>query len=186
MTTLRHQTSRKIWILILALGVLLLASLMGLQASQSWLIILLVALGVLVLFVRPSLGLFAIITAALLISVNIDTGSRVSLNITTILVPVVLAVWFLDRVRLKDISLVHSSTYAPIILFLLASLLSLLIGLATWDKIIPRSSSFIFVQLAQWVIFAFSAGAFILTANLIKDEEGLNQLGLIARDWSVG
>ena len=40
----------------------------------------------------------------------------------------------------------------------------------------PVSDKFLLVQLAQWAIFAFSAGAFWLTANLVKDEAWLRRL----------
>ena len=71
-------------------------------------------------------------------------------------------------IRRQALRLVPSPTTRPLALFLLAGLLSLLIGRATWDPSVPVRSSFLLVQLAQWAIFAFSAGAFWLTANLAK------------------
>jgi O-antigen ligase len=64
----------------------------------------------------------------------------------------------------------------PLALFLAAGLLSLLIGRATWDPAVPIRSSFLLVQLAQWGLFLFSAGAFWLTGNLIKSELALQRL----------
>ena len=78
--------------------------------------------------------------------------------------------------RRRDLRLVASPTTRPLVLFLLAGLLSLLIGRATWDPLVPVSGNFLLVQLAQWAIFAFSAGAFWLTANLIKDQTWLRRL----------
>ena len=79
-------------------------------------------------------------------------------------------------VRAQNISLVKSRTTLPLLLFVGFGLLSLLIGNATWDPNIARSGNFITVQLAQWGIFALAAGAFLLTANLIKTEAGLKTL----------
>ena len=60
---------------------------------------------------------------------------------------------------------------------------SLLIGRATG---IPgcRRDNFLLVQLAQWAIFAFSAVAFWLTGNLIKDERWLWRLTAVFL-WSA-
>ena len=62
------------------------------------------------------------------------------------------------------------------LLFLAASLLSLLIGRATWDPSVPVGGNFLLVQFAQWAIFAFSALAFWLAGNLIVDTRWLWRL----------
>jgi hypothetical protein len=67
----------------------------------------------------------------------------------------------------------------PLALFLLAGLLSLLIGAVTWNPAVPRSWRFVVVQLAQWSIFAFSAFAFWLTANLLGGEAELRGLSFL-------
>jgi hypothetical protein len=71
---------------------------------------------------------------------------------------------------------VSSCLDQPLLLFLIAGLLSLLIGNVTWDPSVPRSGNFVVVQLAQWMIFAFSAGALWLTANLVDSEFRLRRL----------
>jgi O-antigen ligase len=177
MTTLRHRTVTRyslIWLIVLS--VMGLALLLGYKASTNWLFLLLAGIGTVAVLFQPILGLLAIPVTALLINQQIGTGTEVALNVVSLLVPALLVVWFLDMVRRKEISLVPSATYLPLILFLLASLLSLLVGITTWDPSIPRSNGFILVQLAQWGIFVFSAGAFFLSANLIKDEKGLRLL----------
>jgi O-antigen ligase len=55
----------------------------------------------------------------------------------------------------------------------LANLISFLIGYATWDTMVPRSDRFIVVQLAQWLIYVFSAFAFWLSSYLIVNRSWL-------------
>ena len=124
---------------------------------------------------KPQLGLIALVPAALSARLEINTGTEVSLNPATMLVPVVLVLWGVGLLR-RHARFVPTRANLPLLLFLAASLLSLLIGRATWDPAVPVRSSFLVVQLAQWAIFAFSAGAFWLTGNLIKDERWLWRL----------
>ena len=150
------------------LAVLALAFLLGQRASALWLGLLVAALGALVLLIRPALGLLALVAAALLVPLEISTGTEVYLNLGALLVPALLLLWVLDMIRRQALRLVPSPTTRPLALFLLAGLFSLFLGRATWDPSVPVRSSFLLVQLAQWAIFAFSAGAFWLTANIAK------------------
>ena len=133
-------------------------------------------MGALVLLAQPVLGLLALVAAALVLPLEIGTGTEVKLNPAAAAGPGLLVLWLLDMVRRRDMRLVPSPTTRPLVLFLLAGLLSLLIGRVTWDPLVPVSDNFLLVQLAQWAIFAFSAGAFWLTANLVKDEAWLWRL----------
>ncbi len=156
--------------------VLLGAALAGIKPSIYWLALLIMITGTIVLFQRPILGLLALVPAALVIPLEVGTGSAVAVNPATLLVPAVLALWFLSLVRQHEARLVSSRVNRPLILFLLGGLLSLLVGNVLWDPQVPRASDFIIVQLAQWAIFAFSAGAFWLTGNLIRDKVWLRRL----------
>lgn len=157
-------------------AVLGLAFLLGLRASPLWLGLLAAGVGGLLLLVRPSLGLFALVAAALVAPLEFGTGTDVSLNPAALLVLALGALWLLDQVRRGQIRIVATRASWPLLLFLLASLLSLLIGRATWDPLVPVKGNFLLVQLAQWAIFAFSALAFWLTANLVTDQRTLWRL----------
>lgn len=157
-------------------AVLLLAAFFGLRVSLNWLILMAGGIGAFALVQWPELGLLAVAPAAFVVHQEFGTGSAVALNPVTLLVPVLLGLWILDMLRRKDVRLLPSRTNRPLIFFLLAGLLSLLIGNALWDPAVPRSRSFIIVQLAQWSIFAFSAGAFWLTGNRIRSEQWLRRL----------
>ena len=144
----------------------------------SWRVLALLTAGLvgLTLLLRPVLGLLALVVAALALPLEFGTGTAVTLNPATLLVPALLALWLLDMVRRREVRLAPSGVNRPLFLFLLASLFSLLIGRVAWDPLVPVKSNFWLVQLAQWAILAFSAGAFWLTANLIRDEVWLRRL----------
>jgi hypothetical protein len=159
---------------LLIAAVFLAAAGLGYRASATWFALLAAGLGGLVLLQRPAWGLLLIVPAALVVPLPIDTGSEVKLNAVTVLVPALLAVWGLEIiVRAGKVRLAAGKVNPPLALFVIAGLLSLFIGLALWDPLVPRRDSFMLVQLAQWSIFAFSAGAFWLTANLAKDRRWL-------------
>lgn len=161
---------------LVTIAVLVLAFLLGMRASVRWVVLLLAGFGGLVLLYRPYLGLPALVAAALVVPLNIGTGTEVSLNAVTLLIPVVAVFWLLEEVRRGQIHLVSSPVNRPLTLFLLANLLSLIIGRATWDPLISVNSNFLLVQLAQWGIFVLSALAFWMTANLVNSQTTLWQL----------
>lgn len=169
-----RETNRLVW--LVAPAVLVLAFLLGQRPSLLWVGLIVAGLGGAILLARPALGLFALVVAALLVPFEIGTGTEVQLNAVTLLIPAVGVVWLLDRLRHGRIQIVHSPVNRPLLLFLAAGLLSLLIGRATWDPAVPVKSNFVIVQLAQWGIFAFSALAFWLTAHLARDEKTLWRL----------
>jgi len=175
-TVRRIPFTRNLWTLAMVMAVLAGAAYFGSHASVRWLALLVICMGAMVLLRKPILGLPVLVLAALLIPLDISTGTEVKLNPAALLVPALLGVWLLDMIRLRKLHLVPSRTTAPLVLFLLAGLLSLLVGIVLWDPAVPRSGNFTLVQLAQWAIFAFSAGAFWLTGNLVRNEAWLRRL----------
>lgn len=159
--------------------VLVLAVVFGLLATWQWLALLVAGMGAVAVIRHPPAGLLALVVAALFVPIEVGTGTAVLLNAASLLVPVLLAIWVLDMIRRGQVRFTPSRTNRPLLLFLLASLLSFLIGVGTWDLAVPRPSSFSLVQLAQWAIFFFSAGAFWLCGNLIRDQVTLKRLTLI-------
>ncbi len=98
------------------------------------------------------------------------------LNLAALFVPALATLWGGGALLRGRLHVPPSPVNLPLLLFLLAGLLSLGIGLVTWDPLIPRRDSFIIVQWAQWAIFAFSAMAFWLTAILVPDVRWLQRL----------
>lgn len=180
MNSLRHGNHDSsvpgVWRWAIVVLALIGAGTLGSRASERWLVLLSLGMGVFVLVQRPVLGLFALAPAGLIVPTEIPVGSEVTLNAVTILVPSLAGVWFLDMIRRREMHFVTSRVNRPLLLFLVTSILSLAIGITTWDPAVPRAASFTVVQLAQWAIFAFSATAMWLTANLIQDTVWLRRL----------
>ena len=158
---------------------LILAALFGTYASPLWIALIVAGVGAVVLIQWPLARLFALLLAALFIPVEIDTGSEVALNPSVVLLPVLFGLWVLNSLYRRKVRFVPSRTILPLFLFLLAVLFSLLIGIALWDPSVPRSDRFIVVQLAQWALFTFSAMAFWLTGNIVRDEKQLRSIVFI-------
>jgi ABC-type multidrug transport system fused ATPase/permease subunit len=156
--------------------VLLLAALLGAYASRRLLLLIAGGVGGLALLQRPVLGLHALVIVALVVPLELGTGTEVTLTPATLLVPGLFGLWLLDSMGRKDLRLAPSRTNKPLLLFLLAGLLSLGVGHVLWDPVVPRSSNFLLVQLAQWAIFAFSAFAFWLVGDIVRDEAWLGRL----------
>jgi hypothetical protein len=161
---------------LLAIGVLFGAAFLGHHASILWLLLLVAGAGALVLLRMPQVGLLAVIAAALVVRVQISTGTEVQLNVATILIPALFGLWLLESLRRRKLEWAGSSVNRPLILFLVAGLASLIIGQALWDPSVPVSERFWLVQLAQWAIFLFAAMAFWLAANLPEAKTWLPRL----------
>jgi hypothetical protein len=172
----RTRFEHRWWWYALIAAVLLLAAALGFRPSPLWIIAPIGIAALLVLLRQPLLGLFALILAALLANISIGTGTEVTLNPAVLVVPVLIVIWIFIRMTEHSISLAPSRVNLPLILFLLSGLLSLFIGNVTWDPVVPRAANFTIVQFAQLAIFFFSAAAFWLAGNWIKDETWLRRL----------
>lgn len=161
---------------LLVAAVLAGAALLGQRPSALWLMLLVGGIGGAALLQSPILGLFALVAAVLIGPLEISTGTEVKLNLASLLIPALAVIWLLDMIRTRRLTAAASRVNLPLSLFLAANLLSLLVGRATWDLSVPVNSNFLLVQLAQWAIFAFSALAFWLTGNQVKDEIWLQRL----------
>ncbi len=168
--------NKRAWMAVAVLAILFAATVLGYVVSRRWLMLLGVGIAGLVLTKNPRLGLFSLIVTAVIPRFTIGTRTEVGLNLATMMIPATLGVWFLNMAQVGRFEFASSYLNKPLLLFLMSSLLSLLIGNATWDPGVHRSGFFVIVQLAQWVIFAFSAGALWLTANLVDSESRLRRL----------
>ncbi len=166
------------WIWAVVAFVLLAALGFGYKSSMLGVALLVAGIGAALLLWKPVLGLAILVPVTLISPLEFDTGTAVSINLATLLVPALLACWVLGMPHRQELRLTPSRVNLPLALFLLAGLLSLLIGIALWDPAVPRPENFTIVQVAQWAIFAFSAGAFWLTGNLVRDVATLRRLSL--------
>jgi hypothetical protein len=174
---LEPQHGSRRWLsLSIVLGVLGLAFILGRRPNPLFVMALGGLFGALLLLRWPNLGFFALVVAALAARVEVGTGTEVALNPASMLVPVMLLIWVLNAVIQHNLHLTLSRTNRPLIAFLLLGLISILISNVIWDPTVPRSDRFVVVQLAQWAIWAFSAGIYWLVGNRINDEVWLRRI----------
>ncbi len=174
---LRRTHFEQNWLRYAAIvAILLTAAILGRRPSLIWIGVI-VGLGVVsILLKRPVLGLFLVIIVALLGPISIPTGTDVSLNLSALLIPALFVIWLLIRMNRHDIRLVASPTTRPLIAFLILVILSIFISNVIWDPNVPRRDNFVLVQFGQWAIWGFSAFAFWLVGNFIKQEVWLRRL----------
>lgn len=127
------------------------------------------ALGGLVVLLRhQSLGIVFIFVASMLVPFSIGTGTNTSINATVILLGVISAAWVIDMVVLKKvIYLVRSATTMPLLAFMIVSVVGFLSGQIHWFTGVGGAP--ITAQIGGLSIYLFSALAFILVANVIKE-----------------
>jgi hypothetical protein len=160
-------------------GVLVLAFVLGRRSSIVILAIQFALLGALVLLRWPLLGFLIIIPSALVVRLEVSTGTEVSLNPASLLVPVLLGIWLTNSLMQHNLRIAPSRVNRPLLLFLTISLISIPISNVIWDPSVPRSGRFIVVQLAQWALFAFSAGIFWLVGNRITHQVWLKRIMVV-------
>ncbi|MHB1295234.1 MAG: O-antigen ligase family protein [Anaerolineae bacterium] len=156
--------------------VLLSAGALGRFPRQLYLALPLGGVAGLLLIWKPALGLGLLVSFALVLPREFSTGSEVVLNVATLLVPALLVLWVADILRRGEVHIAPTATNRPLLLFVLAGLLSLVVGNALWDPTVPRPTNMTVVQFAQWSIIAFSSAAFWLMANLASSETALRRL----------
>lgn len=157
-------------------GVLALAFILGRRSSLIILAGLLGIAGALLLLRYPLLGFLLLVPSAIVVRLEVGTGTEVSLNPAALLVPALMGIWILNSLMQHNLRLAPSRVNRPLILFLVVGLISIAISNIIWDPAVPRSDRFIVVQLAQWALFAFSAGIFWLVGNRITTEVWLKRL----------
>lgn len=172
----RTAPSVDLWTVFIVAMVLLAAAVLGLRASLQWLALLVAAMAALLMLQSPVLGLLALVVVPLVVPAEFGTGTEVNFNLTVLLIPALVVLALLALMVRGRIHLVPSRVNWPLLLFLAVGLLALAVGNITWDPLVPRKSNFALVQIAQWSIFALSAAAFWLSANLVKDEIWLRRL----------
>lgn len=141
----------------------------GRYSSITLLLLIWCGFGAVVLLRWPILGLVAVILTALLVPVEINTGTDVPLNVTVLIIPFILGTWLVRQLLRRKSRTAKSRTFYPLLLFQVTALLSIFIGNVLWDPLVPKPNNFILVQFAQWAIFALSGIVFFLAANLITN-----------------
>jgi hypothetical protein len=160
---------------LLVIGVMLLSSVLAFVATPGQLTLclsLLVGVGLVLIFLRwPPLGLVVASLAGMVVP---DLGPS-GLNATMILVALLLGLWLLSMVaRERQIRLAPSRTVWPLSSFLIIACLSFGVGQLPWYTFAVHAP--LGAQLGGLSIIVLSVGAFLLTANQVRDLGWLRRL----------
>ena len=160
-------------------GVLLLSFVVGLSYPSKYLLLpflLITAFGAYIVNIRfPPIGLLAIIACGLLINFEIGTNTNTGINIVVILLSMFIGIWLIDMfVRKRSIQLIPSRTYLPLVALALVSILAFGIGQIDWFLYARQAP--IFSQLGGLVMILLSIGAFVFSANVIRNITWLKRL----------
>ena len=169
MIKVSNTKARYYWAFLIPLIVVIAASAIGVWFSTPQTLLVLVSVvGLIIIIRKPYLGMIVLIFAAVFVAISIPTGTDVVLNATVLLIPGLCAIWLLQSSQQRSLTLITSRVNRPLILFLIMSVFSLLIGNVLWDPNIPRPANLILVQLGQIAIFVLSAFAFWFMAYIAK------------------
>jgi O-antigen ligase len=153
---------------LLIIALLLLSVVLGLRASQSLLMLVLlpvVGVGLIVACLRyPALGLIVAASAGLVVPWVGPSG----LNVTMVLVALLLGLWLLDMmVRQRQVRLVSSRPIWSLLVFILIGFISFGIGQLPWFTFALHAP--LGAQAGGLSIIVLSAGAFLLMGNQVHD-----------------
>ena len=164
------QENRLLWQRLLIIAAVFFASAVLPRNTRIFLLPLIVIPGIggtwLLLRYR-SLGLVFLIVASLLVPFEIGTGTNSSLNATLLLLMTLVGLWLLNVITLKRrIRVLPSRPVWPLLGLLGVGLLSFGAGQLHWY---PIEGAPIPAQIGGLFIFIFSATAFLLVANYVRD-----------------
>lgn len=153
---------------LLILGVLLFSVVLPLIGSERLMllaIVMIAGLGaVLFLWQNPALGLILTMLGGIMVPFTGPSG----VNVAILGIASLLGLWLFDMVVFqRKIMLVPSRPIRPLLLFLLTSAFSFLIGQLTWFFFVSPAP--IGAQIGGFMIFVLSAGAFLLVAHQVRD-----------------
>ena len=133
----------------------------------------------LLVFLRPQLGLYAVLACAAVVRLKVGTGTG-SVIVASLGAAVILGVcWLAHRIMHKErLNYLPRSIAIPGGALIFFTFFSLLWGRATLDPRIPMPETFIRVQLAASALFVVSIGLLFIGADLLRDRQ--------ARNWIMG
>jgi hypothetical protein len=119
----------------------------------------------------PVLGIILAVVGGMFVKYEGPSG----LNVSMLGVAFILGIWLLDMLIVRrSIKLVPSRTMLPLLIFVLISFVSFGIGQLNWFTFAQHAP--INAQLGGLAIVIFSAGAFLATANLVRNLRWLETL----------
>ena len=132
-------------------------------------------LGVLAVLRWPPLGLLSIVPVALVIPLEIGTGTQTTLNAAVLYSAGLIGLWLFDRFTIRrELILLRSRVFIPLLGLVSVASLAFFVGQLPW-YVYTRDAT-LMAQLGGLAVFVLSAGAFVLTARQITEIQWLERL----------
>lgn len=119
------------------------------------------------LLMNPHWGIPLIVVSALVVPFVIGTGTGTSLNAPFLLVPILTGIWLVRMLMAGRLHFLPTSANWALGGLVISTTLALLIGYLPWNVFATLAP--FRAQVGAWGIFVFSALAFWVTANLIRE-----------------
>jgi len=119
------------------------------------------------ILMNPHWGIPLIVISALVVPFVIGTGTGTSLNAPFLFVPLLTGIWFVRMLMAGRLHFVPTSANWALGGLVITTTLALLIGYLPWNVFATLAP--FRAQVGAWGIFVFSALAFWITANLIRE-----------------
>lgn len=164
---------------VVILVILLLAAYFGRRATNRLVLLVVLVVGGTLAFViltrRLEWGLLVLIPVSLLVPWEIGTGTKVAVNATILLVPLLLGLWIFRMIAIeKAVRLAPSRVNTPALAFIVAVTVSLIAGGVRWIPFGEGAS--LVAQLGGWALYVFPLGLFLLVGSQIGDLRWLRVL----------
>jgi len=174
----RGRLSRQgLWRILVVLGALGAAAVLGRLPSRAYLVLLALAGGGLFITQQDvRVLLLAFPAIALFVPFQINTGTAVSLNAAVLGVVGLAGFGVVQKSLQRDWPQIHSRLTRPLVALAGVSLLSLFAGNITWNLGVPRPSNMFLVQMGQLAIYFLSFLMLWLIAIMITDLRWLRRL----------
>lgn len=177
-----RQEPHKLTQLIVICGVFLLSILLVQILPQTYLLALMaviIGLGAMIVYLQYlPLGIVVLLIAATFVPFEIGTNTGTSINLAVVLIIVFLGIWIVDMVvRQRKLQFVTSRPILPLLVFGIVVIISFGVGQLKW--FVYARSAPIMSQIGGLAIFILSISAFILFANIVKDEKWLKRISWV-------
>jgi hypothetical protein len=153
------------WAVIIATCAL--AYYFGRSPSIRWLVLPIVVVAMWLMVLNPHWGIPLIVVSAMVVPFAIGTGTGTSLNAPFLLVPILTGIWLVRMLMAGKVTAVPTSANWALAGLVITTTLALLIGYMPWNVFATLAP--LRAQLGAWGIFVFSALAFWVTANVIRE-----------------
>ena len=131
-------------------------------------------IGALIFLQWPILGILVLVASTTIIPVTISTGTKTALNVTVLMVPTLLGLWFFDMIaRKRHFQMYFTWSVFASIGLAIAALMAFVLGQLPWFALNPAPLT---AQLGGLAVFLFSVGAFLLTVHQIDDSKWLERI----------